>query len=66
MSKDHAWSSFMILVNSSTKAGYDSYVVGSSSSGTHVRATGRSWRPSKEVKDTSMSSHVMTSLPVQK
>lgn len=48
MSNDQAWVSLITLVNSSTSAGYDSYVVGSSSRGTHVLATGRRCRPSNE------------------
>ena len=66
MSNDHAWLSFMIFVNSSARAGKDSYDVGSSRMGVHVRATGRLWSPSNEEKQILIESQVITSLPVQK
>ena len=48
MSNDHAWLSFMIFVNSSARAGKDSYDSGSSRMRTHVGATGLLWSPSNE------------------
>ena len=65
-----ACSSFITLVNSSSSAGYDSYVDGSFSNGLHVLAKGRRRYPSRIAKCTSMlctySDHITTSADPEK
>ena len=57
MSNDDAWLSVMIFVNSSVRARIDSYNVGSSKIGIHVRVTGRLWGPSNEEKQIPVESY---------
>ena len=54
MLKNQACSSSITSVNSSTSAGYDSYVDGSSSIGPDVLAIGCQCNPSRKVKCSSM------------